>query len=80
MSSGYILETESGVSAEVTFSVTENNDSTKPYGVYASLTTKDGKSDEAYAACRFFTYEEAQKAIELLCKHQVTPCTLCDII
>ncbi len=80
MSTSYLLKTESGGSVTVSFSVTQNNNAEKPYGICAILKGDDGKSDKAYADCRFITYDEAQKTIELLCKHQVTPCTLCDIL
>ncbi len=80
MSASYILKTESGNSVAVSFSVTKNNNEEKPYGICAILEGDDGQSDKACADCRFITYDEAQKTIELLCKHQVTPCTLCDIL
>lgn len=80
MSASYILKTESGSSATVSFSVTENKNEEKPYGICAVLKGDDGRSDTVCADSRFITYDEAQKTIELLCKHQVTPCTLCDIL
>lgn len=54
--------------------------SDKPYGIKAKI-FRDGELQEtAEAKERFYTLAEAEKTMKMLCRFQVTPCTLCDII
>ena len=74
-----ILTLESGKSAKIDFFVITDDSAERPYGIGAKILTDEGY-EEKYAEHRFFTYEEAIKSAEYLCKHQVTPCTLCDVL
>lgn len=75
-----ILET--GEEAEVIFNVTgdEPSASGRVYGISAILKVDGRDIYSETAENRFFTYKEAESAIEMLCANQVTPCTLCDIL
>lgn len=75
----YEIRTEDGKTARIEMSVTQKNGCERPYGIYAAIS--DGITrDEAYANERFFTHEEAEATVKMLCRGTVTPCTLCDII
>lgn len=80
MTKQYIFTTEDSKSAVVRFSITENKGENRPFGISAEIDTGDGETEKYTAECRFFTYEEAEKTMEMLCENGVTPCTLCDII
>ncbi|MBQ3573956.1 MAG: hypothetical protein IJA16_05100 [Clostridia bacterium] len=74
-----VLTLDSGKSAKIDFFVITDHGAERPYGIGAKMLTDKG-CEEEYARNRFFTYEEAVKTAEFLCKHQVTPCTLCEIL
>ncbi len=80
MSASFTFETEDGGCATVSFSVTKDKGAIKPYGICASIVSDHSQPDRTYAACRYFTYEEACRTIDYLCINHVMPCTLCDII
>lgn len=77
----YRFITEDGEEATVKFGITENvaDQSGKVYGISAELNVAN-IVENAEAKNRFYTYEEARLTIDMLCRHQVTPCTLCDVI
>ena len=79
MNTSCFLTLESGISAKIDFFVITDHSAERPYGIGAKICTNAG-CEEAYAEHKFFTYDEAVKAAEYLCKHQVTPCTLCDVL
>ena len=79
MNTSCILTLESGKSAKIDFFVITDHWAERPYGIGAKMLTDEGVEEE-YAEHRFFTYEEAVKTAEFLSRHQVTPCTLCDVI
>ena len=75
----YEIKTENGKTAKVELCITQREGREKPYGIYAAIS--DGITrDEAYANERFFTHAKAEAAVRMLCRGEVTPCTLCDII
>lgn len=79
MNTSYTLVLENGKTATVTFSVTKDVTADKPFGISAVIQSPGG-IEKSIASCRFFTYAEAAETAQYLCKHQVTPCTLCDIL
>lgn len=79
MNTSYTLVLENGKTATITFSVTNDETADKPFGIAAIIHSPD-EIEESVANCRFFTYDEAVETIRYLCKHQVTPCALCDIL
>lgn len=73
--------TEQGEKAQVTFMVTETPDAEdQTYGICGTMTILGNIVEESTAAERFFTKQEAEKTIEMLCKYEVTPITLCEVI
>ena len=75
----YEIKTENEKTAKVELCITQREGRERPYGIYAVIS--DGITrDEAYANERFFTHAEAEAAVRMLCRGEVTPCTLCDII
>ncbi len=79
MNASCVLTLESGKSAKIDFFVITDHSAERPYGIGAKMLTDKGYEEE-YAKHRFFTYEEAVKTAEFLCRHQVTPCALCDVL
>lgn len=75
----YKIKTEIGETATVEMHIIKKENSQKPFGIYARIVGGE-EVEEAYAEERFYTYEEAVATINMLCKGEVTPCTLCDII
>ena len=74
------FEGEDGVRYRVIFEVLEAARGERRYGIRAKIFQDEILVDQAEAQNRFFTREEAMKAVSALCRFQVTPCTLCDII
>lgn len=64
---------------KVRLETTENPNAKRPYGIWAEIDC-NGNKQEAEAKERFYTYEEAEEVIKMLCREKVTPCTLNDII
>ena len=50
-----------------------------PYGIRASLFQDNILTESEEAKAHFLTPEETAAAMEMLCRFQVTPCTLNDI-
>lgn len=75
----YIFMTEDGKQATVKYEIRENVDSERTYGIAAKL-IMDGHEEYEEVDNLFFTKEEAQKTVEMLAKHKVTPCSLKDIL
>ena len=70
---------ENGLKGMLEFEVIRTEGS-RPYGVCARLRQKEAIVDSAEAEGRFFTEGEAEAALNMLTKEQVTPCTLLDIL
>ncbi len=68
--------TEKGESAKVSFSIIKD----ELYGIESTIHIENRDLETVRAKNRFFTKAEAENTISMLCKNQVTPCTLCDII
>ena len=67
----YEIKTENGKTAKVELCITQREGREKPYGIYAVIS--DGITrDEAYANERFFTHAEAEAAVRMLCRGEVT--------
>ncbi len=82
MKTEFEIVTENGESLTVEYEITASKDAVcgKKYGVCARIKSGDNIIESASADEKFFTYEEAKKATNMLKKHSVTPCTLCDIL
>lgn len=78
MRESFKFSAEDGNEYTVEFSVIKDEDDEMPYGISAKM-IKFGE-DVVSAPRRYFTYAEAIAVIDRLCRHQVMPCTLCDII
>ncbi len=64
----------------VQFEVLNDGGSRRPYGIGATIYTDGKRIETTEARNRFFTRAEAEENIKMLCKFQVTPCTLRDVI
>ena len=71
---------EEGAQYRVEFEIVESKEKLRRYGIRAMLLRDGTIRDEALAKERFLTRCEAEQAIKMLCRFQVTPCTLCQII
>lgn len=75
------LLTEDGENAVVEFEITENADAKdRCFGISATMTIDGSIAERSAVEERFFTRDEAEKTVAMLCKYQVTPCTLCDVL
>ena len=79
MRESFKIQTENGKLLTVVFTIIKDTNSQKPYGI-ASKILETGKDDIFIASHRFFTYAEAIATVDMLCRFQVMPCTLNDII
>lgn len=79
MKKSCILHLENDRSAKIDYFIITDHNAERPYGIGAKILTDEGYEEE-HAKHRFFTYGEAVKTAEFLCRHQVTPCTLCEIL
>ncbi len=64
----------------VRFEVLKSESQPRPYGIGGEIWRGESCVERAEATNRFLTREEAEQTMEMLCRFQVTPCTLCDII
>lgn len=64
----------------VQFEVLNDGESHRPYGIGATIYADGKRIETTEARNRFFTRAEAEENIKMLCKFQVTPCTLRDVI
>lgn len=71
---------EDGVAYRVEFELVDETEKFRRYGVRAKMFCGGILQDEAVALGRFLTRTEAEQTMRMLCKFQVTPCTLCDIV
>ena len=78
MRESFSIITENGDEITVDFSIIKDENTEKPYGIYSCV--RSDREDSAIAAHRFYTYGEALSVVDMLCRYEVTPCTLCDII
>lgn len=78
MRKSFSFITEDGEEITVDYSIVKEEDAEKPYGIYACI--RGDKDESAFAERRYFTYAEALAVVDMLCRYEVTPCTLCDII
>lgn len=77
MRESFKLVCENGKEIVVEFTVVKEDVAEKPYGISANIR---GSVEKSVATRRFYTYAEAVASIDMLCRNQVTPCTLCDVI
>lgn len=78
MRESFRIVTEDREELFVDFTIIKEDNVQKPYGIYACI--RGDKNDSAFAKRRFFTYAEAIATVDMLCRYEVTPCTLCEII
>ncbi|MBO5364684.1 MAG: hypothetical protein J6A56_04400 [Clostridia bacterium] len=69
-----------GVCYRVRFTVLEETEGFRRYGIRAEIFRQGAFQESTEAPGRFLTCAEAEQTIEMLCRFQVTPCTLCDVI
>ena len=74
MRENFKFTTEYGDENTVKFTIVKDEDAERPYGISAVI------CETGVASERYFTYAEAIAVIDMLCRYQVMPCTLCDII
>lgn len=80
MGKSYEFQDEEGESYRVSFGLLETAGKVRRYGIRAEISGGGKKGEAAEAKERFITKDEAEETMEMLCRFQVTPCTLCDII
>ncbi len=78
MRESFCVFTENGDEITVDFSIVKDEKAERPYGIYSYV--RGNREDSALAEQRFYTYGEAVAVVDMLCRNEVTPCTLCDII
>ncbi len=74
----FSIITEDGDEITVDFSIVKDENAERPYGIYSCI--RGDREDSSLAEQRFYTYGEALAIVDMLCRNEVTPCTLCDII
>lgn len=74
------IMTEDGEIAQLCFSITENAADERRFGISADMYIGNDLVEHSSADDRFFTFEEAEKTVDMLCSYEVTPCTLCDVL
>lgn len=82
MKTEFEIVTENGELLTVEYEITTAKNAVcgKKYGICARIKSEDDIIESKSADGKFFTYEEAKRATDMLRKHSVTPCTLCDIL
>ncbi len=82
MMNSYVFATEKGDEAEVVFDIIKSDSSLngKIYGISATITVNGVETETRTVSDKFFTRDEAAENIKMLCKYQVTPCTLADVL
>ncbi len=74
------FQSEEGETYRVGFRILEKDGAARRYGIRAELFREGILLEETEVSERFFTREEAEQTVDMLCRFQVTPCTLCDIV
>ncbi len=69
-----------GAEYKVELTMIQEEAEVRPYGIRAEIFREGILKEKAEATRRFLTQGETEKAMELLRKFQVTPCTLSDVI
>ncbi len=69
-----------GIDCKVEFEIVKQDDMLRPFGVCGSLWQGEHCVETVKAEHRYFTLAEAETAVDMLCRLQVTPCTLDDVI
>lgn len=82
MMTEFSICTEDGKEARVVYTVAEYeaNEIGMRYGIMAVMEIDGKKTDEYRTKQSFFTYMEAERMSEAMCRHNVMPCTLVDIM
>lgn len=80
MEKSFEFQGEDGKNYQVTFGLLETLGKVRRYGIRAEISGGERRKEVTEAKERFITKGEAEKAMEMLCRFRVTPCTLCDII
>ena len=81
MKDKFIFVDIEGEENTVTFEIVETDSEYRRYGISTRQINQSGQIvDSAVAKERFITKAEAEAVTEMLCKCQVMPCTLCDVI
>lgn len=79
MQKKFMFVTEEESEAVVEYRVTESAGGDRSYGIAA--VKSEGETVESEEVCNiFFTYEEAERVTDMLCRCGVTPCVLRDVI
>ena len=80
MKLSYEFLDENGEENQVTFGIIQERNAIRPYGIRAEIFRNGKLAETAEATERFLSSAEAEQVMKLLCRFQVTPCTLCDVI
>lgn len=72
--------TEDNRKGEVEFSVTKNTHSERCYGIRAVMLIDGIEAETENADNIYFTEKETEHVIDMLCRHQALPSTVCDIL
>ncbi len=75
-----VFQDEDGETCRVEYTVLDAEKPGWRYGIRARLFRKGNPVETAEATERFLTRTEAEQTMKMLCRYQVTPCTLCDVI
>lgn len=75
-----ITEDEKALEVKLQIIKSESNADGRLYGILAKLISNGITIETESVENRFFTYEEAAKATDMLSSYQVTPCTLKDVL
>lgn len=76
----FSFTTEDNEDGQVEFSVTRNENKEQCYGIKAMLFINGKISETETVDNIYFTLCETERVIEMLCRHQALPGTLCDIL
>lgn len=80
MQKKFMFVTEEEREAVVEYKVTESTDSDRSYGIAAEVKSEGETLEYEEVGNIFFTYEEAERVTDILCRYEVTPCALRDVI
>lgn len=77
---GFDFRDEEDRLCRVQFEVLDDEENHRPYGIGATIYAYGKLIETTQARNRFLTRAETEETIKMLCKFQVTPCTLRDVI
>lgn len=80
MKQSFCLTGEDGQNYQITFTVIHTEDECRCYGIRACMETGGEVIRQEEETARFITLAEAEAVVKMLCRYQVMPCSLHDVL